>query len=199
MDTCYPLNTLENLAMGGLNGAAMMFSGKQVTGSGKELARMARQDAPRKLSKVKEKASKAGKAAKEELIRFHYDNRGSVDLDAFVGGGSGTSKNGVSYNPKTVRRFMSKQEYKQFKKNGFTYDPNDSRGGISTTTTNVKPYNPDAIKNKTGALGADYYVDIDVSNKNVFYKGPTKSGLPDWKIKDNVDVTDIVGSGKVRK
>lgn len=124
----------------------------------------------------------------------------TISTNTAVGeGGSSTSKNGVSYNPKTVRRFMSKQEYKQFKKNGFTYDPNDSRGGISTTTTNVKPYNPDAIKNKTGALGADYYVDIDVSNKNVFYKGPTKSGLPDWKIKDNVDVIDIVGSGKVRK
>ena len=51
----------------------------------------------------------------------------------------------------------------------------------------------------TGALGADYYVDIDVSNKTVFYKGPTKSGLPDWKIQSNVSVQDIIGSGKVRK
>lgn len=30
----------------------------------------------------------------------------------------------------TVRRFMSKQEYKQFKKNGFKFNPNDTRGGI---------------------------------------------------------------------
>lgn len=26
------------------------------------------------------------------------------------------------------------------------------------------------IKQKTGTLGADYYVDIDVSNKNNFFK-----------------------------
>ena len=64
---------------------------------------------------------------------------------------------------------MSKQEYKNFKKSGFTFDPNDSRGGISATTTSVKPINPDAIKKMTGALGADYYVDIDVSNKNEFF------------------------------
>lgn len=30
----------------------------------------------------------------------------------------------------TVCRFMSKQEYKQFKKNGFKCNPNDTRGGI---------------------------------------------------------------------
>ena len=33
-------------------------------------------------------------------------------------------------NPKTVRRFMSKQEYKQFKKKGFIFNTNDSRGGM---------------------------------------------------------------------
>lgn len=50
---------------------------------------------------------------------------------------------------------MSKQEYKQFKKKGFVYNPNDPRGGISTTSTKIAPINPDKIKKRTGALGAD--------------------------------------------
>ena len=48
-------------------------------------------------------------------------------------------------------------------------------------------------------MGADYYVDIDVSNKNIFFKGHTKGGMPDWKIQDNVDINDIVNSGRVKK
>ena len=43
---------------------------------------------------------------------------------------------------------MSKAEYKEFKKNGFKYDPKDTRGGISATSTKIKPQNPDAIKKK---------------------------------------------------
>lgn len=84
-------------------------------------------------------------------------------------------------------------------KNGFKFDPNDSRGGISATSTKVRPMNPDAIKRSTGALGADYYVDIDTRNKNVELKGMTKGGIPDWKIKDDVSPMDIVKSGKVCK
>ena len=55
-------------------------------------------------------------------------------------------QNGIPKNPGIVRRFMSKSEYKNFKKNGFKFDPNDSRGGISATSTKVRPMNPDAIK-----------------------------------------------------
>ena len=87
----------------------------------------------------------------------------------------------------------------QNKKNGFKFDPIDSRGGISVTYTKVKPKNPDAIKRSTGALGADYFVDIDTKGKNVDLKGKTKGGVMDWKIKDNVSPDDIVGSGKVCK
>lgn len=112
--------------------------------------------------------------------------------------GSGTT-GGIPNTPGTVRRFMSKEEYKQFKKNGFKFDPTDSRGGISTTSTKVNPKNPDALKRSTGALGADYYVDINTSGKQVELKGKTKGGLPDWKIKDDVSIDDIVGSGKVCK
>ncbi|KMJ46638.1 hypothetical protein AB204_02640 [Xenorhabdus khoisanae] len=94
---------------------------------------------------------------------------------------------------------MSTKEYKKFKKEGFTYDPNDSRGGISVTSTKVDPKNPDAIKRSTGALGADYYVDIDTSKKNVELKGKTKGGVMDWKIKDNVTDDDIIKYGRVEK
>ncbi|ECY1974207.1 RHS repeat protein [Salmonella enterica] len=107
--------------------------------------------------------------------------------------------NGVPQNPGIVRRFMSKAEYKDFIKNGFEFNPADSRGGISVTSVKVDPKNPDAIKRSTGALGADYYVDIDTTNKNVELKGKTKGGVMDWKIKDNVHPNDIVGRGKVRK
>ena len=109
------------------------------------------------------------------------------------------SYNETSRVPKVVRRYMSKAEYKQFKKAGFTYDPKDPRQGISATTTTLKPHNPDKIIELTGALGADYYVDIDVSGKKVGYKGPTKGGWKDYKIRDDVTPDDIVGSGRVNK
>ena len=107
--------------------------------------------------------------------------------------------NGVPQNPGIVRRFMSKAEYKYFLKNGFEFNPADPRGGISVTSVKVDPKNPDAIKRSTGALGADYYVDIDTTNKNVELKGKTKGGVMDWKIKDNVHPQDIVDRGKVKK
>ena len=105
-----------------------------------------------------------------------------------------------NYTPKVVRRFMSKSEFKQFKKNGFKYNPNDPRGGISTTSVNMKPKNPDKIKGKTGALGADYYADIKTDGKNVELKGNTKNGWPDYKIKSDIDFdTDVVETGRVCK
>ena len=100
------------------------------------------------------------------LYAYTFDSNTTVDpfgLDII---------NGVPQNPGVVRRFMSKSEYKAFKKNGFKFDPIDSRGGISVTSTKVKPKNPDAIKRSTGALGADYFVDIDT-------KGKTKGGVMD--------------------
>lgn len=107
--------------------------------------------------------------------------------------------NGIPKNPVTVRRFMSKKEYKKFKKNGFKFEDKDPRGGISTTSTSVKPQNPDYIKKETGALGADYYIDINTEGKKVELKGKTKGGLPDWKIKDDISPEDIKSSGKVCK
>ncbi len=126
-------------------------------------------------------------------VRVYVHNRKKYNPNNLI------LNHGTPNNPKTVRRFMSKQEYKEFKKNGFIFDPNDPRRGISATSITTKPINPDMIKQKTGALGADYYVDIDVSNKNKFFKGRTKGGLTDWKIQDNVNPSDIIGSGRVKK
>ena len=105
--------------------------------------------------------------------------------------------NGIPKNPGIVRRFMSKAEYKNFLKNGFKFDPADPRGGISVTSIKVSPRNSDAIRKSTGALGADYYVDIDTKNKNIELKGKTKGGVMDWKIKDDVLAENIVKTGRV--
>ena len=108
---------------------------------------------------------------------------------------------GVPENPGIARRFMSSKEFKNFKKNGFTFDPKDPRGGISVTSIHVDARNPDAIKRSTGALGADYYIDIDTRDLDVTYKGKTKGRLPDWKIRSSLDFDSkaIVGHGKVSK
>ena len=68
-----------------------------------------------------------------------------------------------------------------------------------STTSLIKPVNPDAIKKHTDALGADYFIDINTKNKKVSLKGKTKYGLPDWKIKSNVFWSDVINHGKVKK
>ena len=67
------------------------------------------------------------------------------------------------------------------------------------TSTHVKPCDPDKIKNRTGALAADCYADINTKGLNVQLKGMTKGGLPDWKIKDDVEIERIISHGTVRK
>ena len=96
---------------------------------------------------------------------------------------------------------MSSKEFKNFKRHGFTFDPKDPRGGISATSINLKARNPDYIRNATGALGADYYIDIDTSELDVTYRGKTKGRLPDWKIRSSLDFNSeaILGHGKVSK
>ena len=106
---------------------------------------------------------------------------------------------GVPENPGIARRFMSSKEFKNFKKNGFTFDPKDPRGGISVTSIHVDARNPDAIKRSTGALGADYFVDIDTSELKVVRKGKTGGRVMDWKIKDNVPRDAIKKKGRVKK
>ena len=78
---------------------------------------------------------------------------------------------------------MSSKEFKNFKRHGFTFDPKDPIGGISATSIHLEARNPDYIRNATGALGADYY--IDNRNLDVTYKSPTKKGWPEWKIRSS--------------
>jgi RHS repeat-associated protein len=115
--------------------------------------------------------------------------------------GAGRPKliNGIPENPGVVRRFMSKEEFKAIKKDGFKYNPNDSRGGLSSTSKNIAAKNSSKIKKSTGALHADYFVDINVKGKNVGLKGMTKGGVPDWKIRTDINPADIINSGKVLK
>jgi len=95
-----------------------------------------------------------------------------------------------------VRRFDTKQNIKQIKKEGITYDP--SRGnGIPTTSTNIDPVNPNKIRQATGARAADAYVDIDVTNKKKFER-KTKAGKREIVIQESISPKDIVDSGKVQ-
>ncbi|WP_218965171.1 RHS repeat domain-containing protein [Snodgrassella alvi] len=129
---------------------------------------------------------------------YQYAPNGLTWVDPWGLAGS-KLKDGIPENPGLVRRFMSKKEFKIFTNEGFTFDPNDSRGGISATSVKVKPVNRDAIKRSTGALGADYYVDINTESKNVELKGRTKGGVMDWKIKDNISTNEIINKGRVKK
>ncbi|WP_218966785.1 RHS repeat domain-containing protein [Snodgrassella alvi] len=129
---------------------------------------------------------------------YQYAPNGLTWVDPWGLAGS-KLKDGIPENPGIVRRFMSNEEFKMFKRHGFTFDPNDSRGGISATSVKVKPVNRDAIKRSTGALGADYYVDINTESKNVELKGRTKGGVMDWKIKDNISTNEIINKGRVKK
>lgn len=72
-------------------------------------------------------------------------------------------------------------------------------GGISATSIHLQARNPDYIRNATGALRADYY--IDTRNLDVTYKEKTKGRLPDWKIRSSLKFYSkaIVGHGKVSK
>lgn len=124
---------------------------------------------------------------------------------------SGLSDQGFPLKPNVLRRYMSKADYKDFRKNGFKFDPSDSRGGISATTVQVKPKSPERIMGSTGATGADYFVDIDVTDRQVVkggktvtesidveLKGKTKGGVLDYKIKSDIDPDRIVNHGSCK-
>ena len=84
-----------------------------------------------------------------------------------------------------VRRFMSKQELKQIKKEGLKFDPQKGNG-IPTTTTNFSPATQARAKAGTGARSAQYQVDFDVKD---LQKGPTtvtKAGLPEYPIQGDL-------------
>jgi RHS repeat-associated protein len=101
--------------------------------------------------------------------------------------------------PKTVRRFLDKAELKTLQNEGFTFDPLDTRGGLSATSIHVDPKRPDNVRNCTGAHSADYYADIATVGLDVQFKGKTKGGVYDYKIKSSFGPEHIVDKGKVRK
>lgn len=91
----------------------------------------------------------------------------------------------------TVRRFMGRDELKALKKTGLTFDP--AKGsGIPTTTRNFSPKNQDIAKQKTGAVRADYQVDLDVTG---IPQGPTvvtRRGLPEYPIQGHIAPQRII-------
>lgn len=96
-----------------------------------------------------------------------------------------------------VRRFDSKQNIKNARKNGIEYDPNEG-AGIPTTTTNLDPVNSDKIKRLLGARQADAYIDIDISGKPVLRRR-TKSGWIEIVVQSDIIPNDIIDWGSVRR
>jgi hypothetical protein len=96
-----------------------------------------------------------------------------------------------------VRRFDSKTNIKNAKKNGIVYDSTKG-SGIPTATTNIEPVGPDKIKELLGAKNADYYMDINITNKLVLRR-KTKQGHYEIVIQENIKPEDIVESGIVKK
>lgn len=86
---------------------------------------------------------------------------------------------------------MGRDELKALKKTGLTFDP--AKGsGIPTTTRNFSPKNQDIAKQKTGAVRADYQVDLDVTG---IPQGPTvvtRRGLPEYPIQGHIAPQRII-------
>jgi len=88
-------------------------------------------------------------------------------------------------NREIVRRFDSKANIKNAKKNGIAYDSTKG-SGIPTATTNIEPLWPDKIKTLLGAKNADYYIDIDITNKTVLRR-KTKQGKHEIVIQQDIN------------
>jgi RHS repeat-associated protein len=97
-----------------------------------------------------------------------------------------------------VRRFDTKKNIKKAKKNGIDYDP-EKGSGISATTTNIEPVNPNKIREITGmSREPEAYMDIDVTGKTMIQK-TTKSGHIEFQIQGDILPTDISATGKVSR
>lgn len=100
-------------------------------------------------------------------------------------------------NREIVRRFDSKTNIKNAKKKGITYDSSQG-SGIPTATTNIEPVGTDKIKKLLGAKNADYYIDIDITDKAVLRR-KTKQGNHEIVIQQDIKPEDIIDSGRVKK
>jgi RHS repeat-associated protein len=98
----------------------------------------------------------------------------------------------------TVRRFVSREEYRTATRTGIAYDPEYGPNGIPATTPNYMPRNQAEARRRTGAASAEYWMDFDVRGLR---RGPTtntKGGLPEYRIKADLTPDRIKGSGRVR-
>lgn len=98
----------------------------------------------------------------------------------------------------TVRRFVSKKEMKQLKKNGLEFNE-DLGNGIPTTTRNFNPKNQSAVRRKLGARHAEFQVDIDATAIPRGETTVTRSGLPEFPLQGNIRPEDIISIKKVPK
>ena len=93
-----------------------------------------------------------------------------------------------------VRRFESRTNVKQARKQGIRFD--QKRGnGIPAASTDIEPVNPDRIKEVTGARNADAWMDIDITGKQTLRR-VTKAGRKEIVIREDVDPEQIVASGR---
>lgn len=104
---------------------------------------------------------------------------------------------GIGQQDEIVRRFDSRRNVKDAKKNGIKFDPNKGIG-IPATTTNIEPVGPDRIREVTGARSADAWIDIDISGKKVLRR-TTKEGRKEIVIQEDIPRNDIIGSGRTRR
>jgi RHS repeat-associated protein len=96
-----------------------------------------------------------------------------------------------------VRRFDTAKNVKAARKKGITYDP-EKGNGIPTTSTNIEPVNPNAIREITGARSADAFIDVDITGKQVLRR-TTKAGNKEIVVQETIKPEDIVGHGKVKR
>ena len=96
----------------------------------------------------------------------------------------------------TIRRFMSKSEYRKARTEGLQFDRTKGNG-IPATARTIRASHPDRIRGLTGARKADYYIDFDITGIQHFRKD-TGGGLPEYVIQGNVGIDRIIGWGRVQ-
>ena len=96
-----------------------------------------------------------------------------------------------------VRRFGTKAQIKDAKKNGIAFDP-DIGNGIPTTRMTVEPKYPDSIIEMTGARSADYHMVIDISGKRVL-RTTTGSGNIEIRVMETINAKDVIKTGRVAR
>lgn len=96
-----------------------------------------------------------------------------------------------------VRRYLGNSQYRVARKAGILFDP--LRGsGIPTTSAARAAVAPDHIREMTGAMSADYYIDYNVRGLDYFERR-TGGGWPEYVIQGDLTPERIVAHGRVPK